>query len=181
MIGLHSLLRRLKRDARGVALLEFAFVAPILLVLFVGGYQLMDATSAYRKVTRTVRTLADLTTQSTSLTPDQATQILNASNKVMAPYPTANAVLRISQVQISATGVATISWSCAMNGSGYIQGSPVSLPAGMNQPSTYLIYSEINYNYVPNVASSMIGPIPLRDTILMSPRNSNSIPMTPNC
>jgi Flp pilus assembly protein TadG len=179
MIALHSLLRRLKRDARGVALLEFAFVAPILLVLFVGGYQLMDATSAYRKVTRTVRTLGDLTTQSTSLTGAQADQILNAANKVMAPYPTANAVLRISQVQISATGVATISWSRALNGDRYVQGSPVTLPTGLNQPNTYLIYSEINYNYVPNVASSMLGPIPLRDTILMSPRNSNQIPLTP--
>lgn len=181
MIALHSLLRRLKRDARGVALLEFAFVAPVLLVLFVGGYQLMDATSAYRKVTRTVRTLGDLTTQSTSLTPDQAAQILNASNKVMSPYPTANAVLRISQVQISAAGVATISWSCALNGSKYVQGSAVSLPAGLNQPNTYLIYSEINYNYVPNIASKILGPIPLRDTILMSPRNSSSIPMSPTC
>jgi len=178
MIALHSLLRRLKRDARGVALLEFAFVAPVLLVLFVGGYQLMDATSAYRKVTRTVRTLADLTSQSTSLTTAQADQILNASNKVMSPYPTANAVLRISQVQISATGVATISWSRAVNGSGYTPGSAVTLPTGLNQPNTYLIYSEINYNYVPNVASTIIGPIPLRDTILMSPRNSTSIPLT---
>ena len=178
MIALHSLLRRLKSDARGVALLEFAFVAPILLILFVGGYQLMDATSAYRKVTRTVRTLGDLTTQSTSLTTAQADQILNASNKVMAPYPTANAVLRISEVQISATGVATIAWSRAVNGSGYTPGSGVTLPTGLNQPNTYLIYSEINYNYVPNVASSILGPIPLRDTILMSPRNSNSIPLT---
>lgn len=179
MIALHSLLRRLKRDARGVALLEFAFVAPVLLILFVGGYQVMDATSAYRKVTRTVRTLGDLTTQSTSLTTAQADQILNASNKVMAPYPTANAVLRISQVQISATGVATITWSRALNGNGYIPGSVVTLPTGLNQPNTYLIYSEINYNYVPNIASSMLGPIPLRDTILMSPRNSDKIPLTP--
>jgi Flp pilus assembly protein TadG len=178
MTALPSLLRRLKRDARGVALLEFAFVAPILLVLFVGGYQLMDATSAYRKVTRTVRTLGDLTTQSTSLTEAQALQILNAANKVMAPYPTANAVLRISQVQISATGVATITWSRANDGSGYVPGSVVTLPAGLNQPNTYLIYSEINYNYVPNVASKILGPIPLRDTILMSPRNSNQIPLT---
>jgi len=178
MIALHSLLRRLKRDARGVALLEFAFVAPILLVLFVGGYQVMDATSAYRKVTRTVRTLADLTSQSTSLTTAQADQILNTSNKVMAPYPTANAVLRISQVQVSATGVATITWSRAVNGTGYVAGSVATLPAGLNQPNTYLIYAEINYNYVPNVASSILGPIPLRDTILMSPRNSNQIPLT---
>ena len=64
-----------------------------------------------------------------------------------------------------------------MNGTGYTVGSTVTLPSGLVQPNTYLIYSEINYNYVPNIASSIIGPIPLRDTILMSPRNSNSIPL----
>lgn len=177
MIRPSSLIRRMREDTRGVALLEFAFVAPVLLILFVGGYQLMDAMSAYRKVTRTVRTLADLTTQSTSLTTSQADQILNASNQVMSPYPTSNAVLRITQVKISSTGVATVDWSRAMNGSGYTSGSSVTLPAGLIQPNTYLIYSEINYNYVPNIASTIIGPIPLRDTILMSPRNSNSIPL----
>lgn len=177
MIRPLSLIRRIGEDTRGVALLEFAFVAPVLLILFVGGYQLMDAMSAYRKVTRTVRTLADLTTQSTSLTTAQADQILNASNQVMSPYPTSKAVLRISQIQISATGVATVNWSRAMNGTGYTVGSTITLPSGLVQPNTYLIYSEINYSYVPNIASSILGPIPLRDTILMSPRNSNSIPL----
>ncbi len=168
--------RRLNDDRRGVALIEFAFAAPILLLLFVGGYQLMDAVSAYRKVTTTVRALSDLTTQSTSLTPAGAQQVLAASQQIMIPYSAANAVLRVTQVKVDVFGNATVDWSQALNGTGYTKGSAVALPAFWNVANTYLIYSEINYQYVPGIASKLIGPIPLRDTIYMSPRNSASVP-----
>ncbi|WP_174284666.1 TadE/TadG family type IV pilus assembly protein [Sphingomonas bacterium] len=169
-------LGRLKRDRRGIALIEFAFAVPILAILFVGGYQTMDAVSAYRKVTTTVRTLADLTTQSTSTTQAGAQQFLAASQQVMVPYSTSNAVLRISQVKIDITGKSTIDWSQAVNGTGYTKGSTVPLPVGLIVPGTYLIYAEINYQYLPGIASNMLGPIPLRDTLYMSPRNSASVP-----
>ena len=174
---LRDRLSRLNGDRRGVALIEFAFAVPVLLLLFVGGYQLMDAVSAYRKVTTTVRALSDLTTQSTSTTKSGAQQILAASQQIMVPYSSANAVMRITQIKIDQYGNGTVDWSQASaNGTGYTKGSAVVLPAFWGTANTYLIYSEINYQYVPTVASNLIGPIPLRDTIYMSPRNSASVP-----
>ena len=105
-----------------------------------------------------------------------AQQILAASRQIMAPYAPANAVLRITQVKIDQYGNATGDWSQALNGTGYSQGSAVTLPYFWNTANTYLIYSEINYKYVPVIASNMIGQIPLRDTMYMSPRNSASVP-----
>lgn len=165
----------LRADRRGVALIEFAIALPVLVLLFVGSYQLLDAISTYRKVTTTVRTLADLTTQSTSLTASQANDIMNASQQVMAPYSTTTAVLRITQIQINNDGTAVVSWSQALNGTGYAPGSAVTVPANIAVPNTWLIYSEISYNYVPKIASVMFGPITFRDNIYMSPRNSNFV------
>ena len=59
----HQRLKTIAGNASGVALIEFAMVVPILIVLFIGGFQLMEATSVYRKVTTTARSLSDLSTQ----------------------------------------------------------------------------------------------------------------------
>nr|WP_295668524.1 TadE/TadG family type IV pilus assembly protein [Sphingomonas sp.] len=164
--------RRFAQDQRGIALVEFAFVLPFLVLLFIGGFQLMDAISAYRKVGNTVRTLADLTTQNTTITASQADEILAASQQVMAPYSPASAILRITQVQFDAAGTATVSWSRALNGTPYVTGSAFIAPPQIVQAGRYVVYSEIYYTYTPRIASTLIGTIPLSQTIYMSPRNS---------
>lgn len=175
--SLRRLYRRggVARDTRGIALIEFAFVLPVLVLLFLGGFQLMDAISAYRKVGSTVRALADLSTQNTTMTNTQADEILNASRQIMAPYSPANAALRISQIKVDANGVATVSWSRALNDTARATGSAFTMPTGLTQANKYYVYSEIVYTYTPRMASSLIGTIPLTQTIFMSPRNSEFI------
>lgn len=170
-----SRMQLLVRDERGLALIEFAFVLPILVLLFIGGFQLMDAISAYRKVGSTVRTLADLTSQNTTITASQADDILNASRQVMAPYSPASAVLRITQVQVQANGSGTVNWSRALNGTALAKNATVTLPTRLQTAGSYYVFSEINYTYTPRVASTLIGTIPLAQAIYMSPRNSSFI------
>ena len=167
---------RFVQAQRGVALIEFALALPFLVLLFIGGFQLMDAVSAYRKVGRTVEALADLTTQNTTMTATQADQILSASQQVMAPYSPASATLRISQIQVDASSRATVSWSrSSANGTAYATGAAFTMPSTLTQPSKYYIYSEINYTYTPRIGSLLIGTIPLQQTIFMSPRLSSFV------
>ena len=168
--------RRLARDGRGVALIEFAIVLPFMVLLFVGGFQLMDAIAAQRKVGMTVRTLADLTTRNTTMNATQADEILNASRQVMAPYSPGDASLRISQIKLDNNGTATVDWSRGLNATARPRGQAIAIPPEMvNLTNSYFIYSEMNYTYKPQVASMMIGRIPFTQTIYMSPRNSSFI------
>ena len=172
------LLAALRRDRRGVSLIEFALSVPFLVLIYCGGYQLMDGISTQRKVTATVHTLADLTTQSTSLTQAQADQILAASTQVMAPYSIAPAVMRITEIDVSAANVATVNWSDSLpSGSGYAKGSAIFVPDNIRQPGTSLVYAEMSFAYVPVFAPKLIGNINFSDRIYMAPRNSPSIPM----
>lgn len=167
---------RLARDDRGTALIEFAFVLPFLVMLFIGGFQLMDAISAYRKVGSTARTLADLTSQNATMSAAQADEILGASRQVMAPYSPSAAVLRISQISVDANSNATVSWSRALNGTALSTGSTFTMPATLRQANKHFIYSEIQYTYTPNIASSIIGVIPFSQSMFMSPRGTDAIP-----
>ena len=173
--------RRLADDRRGVALLEFAFVLPFLVLLFIGGFQLLDAISAYRKVGTTVRALSDLTSQNSTMNGAQADTIIAASAQVMSPYSPSNASLRISQIQVDALSQVKVSWSRASAGTtAYTAGAVfTALPPSLLTPSPSYVLSEITYTYTPHVAATLIGTIPLSQVLYMSPRYSPSIVYTP--
>ena len=168
---------RLADDSRGVALTEFAFVFPVLLLLFLGGYQLSDGIACKRKVGLANRTIADLGTRSKQVSAAEVDAMLAASTQVMAPYRQASAQVRLTEVFTSNTGLTNVVWSRGRNGAAArAVGSVVTLPGTLRTNGTYLLMSEINYAYDPGVRFSIVGRKTLTDPLFMSPRNSDSVP-----
>jgi len=172
------MIRRLFLDRSGTSAVEFAICLPFLILLYIGGYQLVDGLSAYRKVTATARTVADLTSQFTTVNDADLDTILNVSQKVMAPYRMNSATMTISQIRIDAAGLSTVEWSRGKNSAGLTVGSNFMIPAGIRTPNTWLIVASLNYNYVPNVGATLIGTIPMRDQIILNPRATARITKT---
>ncbi len=175
-------LLRLARERRGVGAVEFAVAAPFLILLYIGGYQLMDAISAYRKVTTATRTMADLTTRQMKVTQDQVEAIMGASRQIMAPYKTADATLRITQIKFKNNGKPEVDWSIAINGDELKNGdlangddNKIEIPPEIAIPNTYVIFSEITYPYEPVVGDGLVGPITFGDRLFMNPRRSNEV------
>jgi Flp pilus assembly protein TadG len=173
---------RLIRNTRALGAVEFALTAPFLILMYVGSYQLMDAISAYRKVTITARTLADLATQNETTTQQDMQATLDAARQVMTPYSTADSSLAIAQIAIDHNGNASLVWVCA-NGdspvcstsSSALNLSDITISSDLKNPNTYLIYGRIIFHYKPSVAGTLIGPLTFSDDIFMNPRRSPSV------
>src|ERR1700729_1624494 len=73
-------------DRRGIAATEFAFILPIMLVLFFGTVEFSSAIAVDRDVTLVARTLADLTSQSKSVADTDLTNFFTASCYILSPY-----------------------------------------------------------------------------------------------
>jgi len=170
-----SVARSLRQDRRGVSAIEFALVLPFLILLYLGGYQLSDAIAAQRKVTIATRSIVDLTSRYTSVTNADLATILNASRQVMAPYSTTHASMSVSQIAIDKDGNGTVMWSYPTDGGGLTPGESFDVPAEIRQPNTWILVGEMAYDYTPVVGQGLIGRIPMRDEIIMSPRASNSV------
>jgi Flp pilus assembly protein TadG len=169
-------LLRLALDRRGVALVEFALVVPILLLMYLAGYQICDALSCNRKVTITARAVADLTTQNSSVSSAQLATILNASSKIMAPYAVSNAMVRVSELSTDSAGNTKVIWSQANDGiSGRVKNSSYTLPTTIKTNGSFLVMSEVVYSYKPPVDFGIVKPLTLSDNMYMSPRVSASI------
>ena len=162
----------LPADKSGVAATEFAMILPLMLVLFFGTVEFSSGVAIDRKVTMMARTLSDLTSQNTSVTDNQLTNIFNASTGIMMPYPSAPTQSTISELYIDpVTKAARVQWS--KGAAPRATGSTVVIPTALQVAGTYLIYSEVSYKYVPTIGYVMAkSGITMSDFTYTRPRQS---------
>lgn len=181
MRRLLSWCRQCAIDSRAIAVTEFALIAPFMILLYLGCFQLADAISASRKVTVTTRTLADLTSQYSSVTESTTDTILRAASQVMAPYDATTGTYTITHLSTNSSGKSRVDWSRRFDGStisdGYKKNKKINLPDSVSEEGSSVLMAEISYEYKPVVAPAMLGTITLTDTIYMLPRRSDSIAM----
>jgi Flp pilus assembly protein TadG len=158
-------------DISGIAATEFAMIVPIMLILFFGTDEFASGIAVNRKVTLMARTLSDLTSQNTSVTTTQLSNIFNASTGIMTPYPSSPVNARIVELYIDSSLVVHQIWT-ATSGTTPPTGT-VTVPTALKVAGSYLIYSEVSYNYVPAVGYVMAkAGINLSDHTYTRPRQS---------
>lgn len=168
-------LRGIAADQGGLALIEFAITLPVLILLFFGAYQLLDASACKRRVTITARALADITSQSEKVTPADLDKTLAASTQIMTPYDVNSATMRVSQVTVDALLQPKVAWSEALRTTELTEGSTFNaLPASMRIPGANYILAEVSYNYDRHLGK-LIPALTFQQTLYMLPRKSLSV------
>ena len=165
--------RRFARDRRGVSAVEFAFVAPLLIALYLGCVEISDGVSVDRKVTLTAAALANLSSRVTTISSGDMTNILDASSAIIAPYSALNLTITVSCLSIDQNKNATVKWSATRNGTARAIGSTYTFDpseSALDLPSSQLVLSEVTYAYTPIVGYTITGTLNLSDHMFMSPR-----------
>jgi Flp pilus assembly protein TadG len=195
---LHHSLRAWLADCRGIAATEFAFIVPLMLVLFFGTVEFCSAIAIDRKVTLMARTLSDLTSQSTAVADSDMSNFFKAANSIMYPYPagTLNPYLTapmsgtVTELYVDPkTHKAVVKWS--KGSAPRTPGSTVAtvligstatpVPTDLLVDDTYLILSEVSYNYVPTVGYMITAKtgINLNNVAYTRPRQSKCVFYSP--
>jgi len=165
------------RNERGAAIVEFALVMPMLMVLYLGGFATSQAVGTWRKLSDATSQLANVASQYTTMQATDAQGVMAAAAQIMSPYSTTNLAEVLTVVGVSASGSATVTWSQAYNGgSALAKGSPVTLPSNMLQPGMSVVWVQTSYAYSPVVGSTFFPAITMTDQIYSAPRSSATIP-----
>ena len=116
-------------DARGAAIIEFAIVAPVLVLALCGMADIALTIYSRLQATNTAQSAADLATQNSQLRTSDLADVYNASYDIMRPLPTTKMTLRITNIYSDGNGQAWVYWSCG-------QGSLAPFPAKSNYMTT---------------------------------------------
>lgn len=182
MIGpMSRMIRRFRRDQRGVSAVEFAFIAPVLIAFYFGMAEITQAIIAQRRTLGTASGIGDLVAQANgSITASNVDDIMSMSNVLMYPYPVTGSALKICVYSIlsDAKGKKTIDWFRAKNNDGTCTKSDTSinsLPAEVIAPGQSVIMARVKYAYssTSNIVMK-ISPTFSR-TYYLRPRRSTAI------
>ena len=175
--------RRFWRDARGVSAIEFALIAPLMLVIYFGLVEFCQGYMASRRASHTASIVADLVAQSDATTTQDLTSIFAIGDLIMRPFPAAPLSIRVSSVTIDANGVARIDWSQSNNKAltARVKNSVVSdLPSGLIDKGESLILGETQFKYTSPVAQMIKTPINFDRSYYLRPRTVDKV-LCSNC
>lgn len=143
-------LARFRDEIKGVAAIEFAFLAPLMLLLYVGTVEISAALSANRKLSRASSTMGDLMTQVDCITHNNLDDMVNIIDDIM--YPFDNTVkIAVSGVEVNGSNV-TVQWSKAYNGATKPGvGSPYVIPDKIKTDGNFLVAVKMDMAYYPAV------------------------------
>src|SRR5690606_40236965 len=105
-----SLIRRLTGDERGVSAIEFAMLAPVLIVFYMGMTEFWQGFMAQKRMGHVSATVADLIAQEETVTAATIDDIFDIGGLIMGPFPTTTLHQRVSSVTRT-SGVARVDWS----------------------------------------------------------------------
>lgn len=185
-----NILARFRRDGKGLAAVEFAFVAPVMLTFFFGLIEVSQALLCRSNVTNLASTAADLVSQESSASSADLSNVYGALAAMLFPYPTAPAKITISSLVDNNTGTtATVAWSCTHGGTARAVNSVVTLPpTPAGQPYLIakggggsVILAEVSYNYSSTVSSYFVGSVTMANSFYAKPRLVAKIPLSGAC
>lgn len=180
---------RWRDDTAGVAAVEFALVLPVMVAMLLGMTEVTVGVNSARKLTLVSRSIADLTSRSTTaLSASDISNTFAASQIIMQPYSSAALRMTLSSMKVTyntTTRVysASVDWSCA-SGTGAAT-KPVnvtySVPSGFQKDGSHYILAETVLPYKPMFGSALTGTLWLNQPTPWPVRNISKATLPSSC
>jgi Flp pilus assembly protein TadG len=176
--------RRLARNERGAAAVEFALILPVMLTLYIGTLEASALISTDRRVQVVNGTIGDLVARANKEI--RGTTLLDyfrAAENILSPYSTATLEQTVTLVAVAANGTTAVRWSrrytagASNHVTGHTTGSAFTLPAETIAVArgSFVIVSETRYTYTPLLGLIMPADFPLGKQNFYSPRFGTEI------
>jgi Flp pilus assembly protein TadG len=174
-------LRDCLRNRVASAAMDFAMVFPIMIVLFLGVYEVANAIILYMKVVDAADTTSDLVAQYRTVATSDLNNIYTAGQLVMEPSPGSGLGLAIASVTFDpSTGKTTIAWQVTRGGAQPMTDA-ASAAVGLGSPGDSVIEAMATYTYKSMFGFVLPWGIQMSSRVFSRPRNVSVIPCTAPC
>jgi len=188
-------LTRFRKDKKGLAAVEFAFVAPVMLTFFFGLVEVSQALLCRSDVINLAAVGADLVAQESTVSNTDMANVFAALNATLFPYDTSKATIVIaSLVDNNVAGQGKVAWCngytnnaradavCATGPVNYSVNQVITMPSVAGGPYLItpggggsVIVASVIYNYSSAVSSYFVGNVTMTNTFYAKPRLSAQV------
>lgn len=186
-------LARLAGNESGAAAIEFAFVAPVLIVIYFMTMEVSQGLEANKKTSRIGIIVGDLITQQQTIDKASLDSIMRIGEAVVQPYNRSAPSIYVTGINISndPTPEATVAWSRKLvdgAASSYLKvDDPTTVPEQLMIPGTFLVRTVSKLEYEPVLTwtasekaslglASAFDSIDMEEVYHLRPRMSQTIP-----
>lgn len=137
-------LSSLVKDRRGLGGVEFAIVTPLLIMIYIGAFELSLGFTVAGKAARASSAVSDLVSQQTDVNKTYLGNMSNVVKSILAPYDGASFTLKITGIQIDSANKGTVVWSRDQGGATpYAPNSAVTVPAQFTAKGAFVVRTEL--------------------------------------
>ncbi|MFN7054412.1 TadE/TadG family type IV pilus assembly protein [Hyphomonas sp.] len=167
--------RTYRQDQRGISAVEFAFIAPVLLLIYMSCVEVNLMLRADRRVTATAAALGDLTARLNTATNADFRELYDAATVMMQPYRTSQTRMRLTSIVDTGDGQKRVAWSEGHNMPSLAVGTVMNVPDGIVQQPGSVILAEIEFDYTSQLGFLSSTPMTLKDRFYLRPRRVQTI------
>jgi hypothetical protein len=172
-----AFLQRFRRDQSGLSAVEFALLAPVMIMLYFGMVELCQAYMAQKRMSHVTSMIGDLTAQAQIVSQNDLSDIFNIGGRIMRPFSETPLEMRVTSVTRDDNGVVRVDWSYG-RGLEPISGE-IDVPEGLIENKQSLIISEAAYNYE-SPLDRFFDVANMSRTFYLRPRSADVVTCT-NC
>lgn len=142
--GLSRPFRGLAKDRKGAGAVEFAIIVPLLLMGYLGAFEVSVGFGVARKVAHASNTIADVLAQQKDVTKATLDGMKGVVKAALSPYEVGSYTLKMTGIKVTGPGTGVVTWSRDQSGATpYAAGTPATLPKELTTVGTFLVRSEL--------------------------------------
>lgn len=166
--------REIWADRAGAALVEFALILPVMLLIMLGMFETLQMVEAHRRVTHVAAAIGDLVAQEAKTNNADLADVFVAGSMLMAPLDATGLGQRVMSYGADKDGKVTQLWSKTSGTYGGTQ--PAGLPAGyVLKPNQGVIVADVSYAYKPTLRWVLPTSIAMQKRQVFRPRGSDTV------
>ncbi len=173
------MLRRWRSDTRGVAAIEFALIAPVMILLYCGMAELTMGMMAERRASHAAAVVGDLVAQSNQMNATQMSDVFQVGDAILKPFPAAALKMRVTSVKADANAVPKVVWS---RGDGMtalaVDTTAADVPADLLLAGDSIVMAEVTYTYDSPLHYAVPNAMTFNQRFFLKPRKSPEVMWT---
>lgn len=173
-----QLSRKFRKDEDGIAAIEFAIIAPIMITMYFGLAEIASAISVDRRISHGTNVAGDMATQQPDIRLADIEEVVAASLRVMTVQDIGNVSMDIESFILPAEGQPPESRGrIRVNNTGgsFTNFDATTLDTKILNETSGVVVTRTSYEYTPLKLRFLNTDITLQETFLLKPRRSDAV------